>query len=329
MNETTRSREAGLITVVTPTYRRPQEVAGLLEDLARQTLMPVEVILVDGAQPDEADTEKLVQGITALLPFKTRYLRHPRGTAIQRNAGIDAASGSFIAFIDDDVRMEPYFLEQLYAVFDADTDRRIGGAVGYRTNQYFDLQSRQRWRWYRRLRLLKVYEPSRYDFDSGYPINANMQPPFRGVREVDFMTTACAMWRREVFDSGLRFDPFFRDYGILEDAHFSLRAGRTWKLLQCGDAHCRETHSPRGREDRRRIGYKCVVNYYYVFRQIAGPLTWRRNLRFWRFQAFELFRVATSAIRRRRLADLMEIWGRLEGLKSVAAGVTSPPSVQR
>ena len=41
------------------------------------------------------------------------------------------------------------------------------------------------------------------------------------------MSTSCAVWRREiVVDSGLRFDPFFRDFGVLEDAHFSLRARR-------------------------------------------------------------------------------------------------------
>jgi len=134
------------------------------------------------------------------------------------------------------------------------------------------------------------------------------------VREVDFMTTSCAVWRREVFDSGLRFDPFFRDYGVLEDAHFSLRAGREWKLLQSGDARCCELSSPNGRVDRRKLGYKCVVNYYYVFRDIVRPLTWRHKVRFWRYQAFELLRIASSAARRGRRADLLELLGRLEGI---------------
>jgi hypothetical protein len=147
-----------------------------------------------------------------------------------------------------------------------------------------------------------------------------MQPPFRGVRDVDFMTTSCAVWRREVFDSGLSFDPFFRDYGMLEDAHFSLRAGRRWRLWQCGDARCQHLHSPHGRPQNRKIGYKCVVNYYYVFQDIVRPLTWRHQIRFWRFQAFELLRVLSSAIRRRRWSDLMELLGRIEGIFAVALG---------
>jgi GT2 family glycosyltransferase len=230
------------------------------------------------------------------------------------------ASGALISLIDDDVRLEPDFLEQIAEVFTRDARGEVGGVVGYRVNRHFKLSEAKRWRWYRRLNLLSVYEPGRYDFHTGYPINANLQSPFSGVREVDFMTTACAVWRRRVFDSGLRFDLFFQDYGVLEDAHFSLRAGRQWKLLQCGDARCVELHSPGGRIDSKKIGYKCVVNYYYVFKDIAGPLSWRQKYQFWRFQAFEFARIAASAIRRRHKSDWMELRGRLQGFAEVARG---------
>jgi glycosyltransferase involved in cell wall biosynthesis len=309
-----------MISVVTPTFRRPSEVAGLLANLCQQTLLPCEVILVDGASLDERETEEVVRAMIPNLPFRCRYISHPAGTAIQRNAGIDMAVGSYVALIDDDVRLEPDFFEAILRVFEPDREHKVGGVVGYRTNQHFDPASAQRWRYYRRLRMLTTYEPGRYDFRTGYPINANMQPPFSGVREVDFMTTACAVWRSEVFDSGLRFDRFFRDYGVLEDAHFALRAAKRWQLLQCGDAHCRELSSPNGRVDRRKIGFKCVVNYYYVFQDIVGPLTWQHKARFWRYQAFELFRVGTSAVRRFRRSDAAELRGRLEGFYSIARG---------
>jgi GT2 family glycosyltransferase len=307
------------ITVVTPTFRRPREVAELLENFRRQTMLPFEVILIDGAPPEENVTEEVVRPLIPTLPFRCRHIRHGGGTAIQRNIGIENSRTQFIALIDDDIRLEPDFLEQALKAFAQDKEKEVGGIVGYRTNQYFN-PNVERWRWYRRLRFFSTYEPGRYDFASGYPINVNMQPPFRGVRDVDFMTTSCAVWRREVFDSGLSFDPFFRDYGMLEDAHFSLRAGRRWRLWQCGDARCQHLHSPHGRPQNRKIGYKCVVNYYYVFQDIVRPLTWRHQIRFWRFQAFELLRVLSSAIRRRRWSDLMELLGRIEGIFAVALG---------
>jgi glycosyltransferase involved in cell wall biosynthesis len=305
------------ISVVTPTFRRPEEVRGLLENLAMQSQLPAEIILVDGAPPEETATELEVFRLEQAFPFRVNYIRYEGGTAIQRNVGIDAASGTFIALIDDDVRLKENFLQSILDVFDRDSDQTIGGVVGYRTNQYFELNGSERWRWYKRLKLLTTYQPGRYDFNSGYPINNNMQPPFTGTRKVDFMTTACAVWRRKVFDAGLRFHSFFRDYGVLEDAHLSLRAARSWTLLQCGDAHCEELHSPNGRVDRRKIGYKSVVNYYFVFQQIAGPLTISQKYRFWRYQAFEVFRLTTSALRRRNWGDISDLRGRLEGVSRI------------
>ncbi len=305
------------ITVVTPTLRRPKEVEELLHNLSAQQHRPFEVILVDGAPSEEMATEEVVSRIQASMPFNVIYIRHQGGTAVQRNAGIGAAQGQLIALIDDDVRLEKGFLKTMVSVFNSDKEKKVGGVVGYRTNRTFDPESSQRWRWYKRLGLFSVYEPGRYDFKSGYPINNNMQSPFCGTREVDFMTTACAVWKREVFDSGLRFNSFFKDYGVLEDAHFSLQARRTWQLLQCGDAHCEELHSPNGRISRKKLGYKCVVNYYFVFRDIVGPLSFAQKYRFWRFQFFELFRIAASALRRRRWDDLLDLLGRAEGMLAI------------
>jgi glycosyltransferase involved in cell wall biosynthesis len=308
------------ISVVTPTFQRPREVVELLQNLCQQTLLPSEVIIVDGAPNEEFATEQAVNQVINSLPFLCKYLRSEKGTAVQRNAGINIASGNLISLLDDDVRLEPDFLEQIAKVFTYDAQEEVGGITGYRTNRHFNLSEVKRWRWYKRLNLLTDYKPGRYDFNTGYPINANLQPPFSGAREVDFLTTACAVWRRQVFDSGLRFDLFFRDYGVLEDAHFSLKASRQWKLLQCGDARCIELHSPSGRVDSKNIGYKCVVNYYYVFNDIAGPLSWHQKYRFWRFQAFEFSRVAVSAIRRRHESDWMELRGRLLGFMAVVRG---------
>jgi GT2 family glycosyltransferase len=306
--------------VVTPTLRRPQEVLELLQNLAAQALPVFEFILVDGAPEGEEETRTVAEKEFRHAPFPCRYIRHGGGTAIQRNVGIEAAQGDFIALIDDDIRLEPDFFKNIAAVFAADTSMKVGGVVGYRSNEHFEPETRVRWRWYQRLGLLSTHEPGRYDFKVGYPINANMQPPFSGVREVDFMTTACAVWRKQVFASGLAFDPFFLGYGVLEDAHFSLRAHRHWTLLQCGDARCRHLGSPNGRTNREKIGYMCVVNYYYVFRDIAGPLTVAQKFRFWRYQFFELIRIFASGLRRQRKSDWAEVVGRLKGLVAVVTG---------
>lgn len=317
---TTTANKPPTISVVTPTLRRPAEMIELLENLRRQTLLPLEWIIVDGAPPEELETETTLKPRLPELPFVCRYFRHGGGTAVQRNFGIAAATSEFIALIDDDIRMEPDFLALLATVLINDPDGTVGGVTGCISNQRVEPQTSLRWRWYRTLRLLTTYEPGRYDYQTGIPVNRYLQAPHQGLRELDFMGAGCALWRRRVFDAGLRFDLFFRDYGMLEDAHLALRARRQWKLLECGAARCVHLQSPGGRVNRRRIGYKCVVNYYYVFQDIVNPLPWRARWRFWRYQAFELFRLFTSALRRRRWADWQEVQGRLEGIYAVARG---------
>ncbi len=310
------------VSVVTPTLGRPAEVGELLANLAKQTWLPSEVIIVDGASPGVDETRRVVERSTDGLPFPVHYLRAPKGTAVQRNIGIDVAIGDFVAFVDDDVRLDADFIAAIGEVFADPSNSDVGGVVGYRRNMHFKAESTPRWRWYKRLDLLTTFEPGRYDRSAGYPVNVGLQPPFVGTRPVDFMTTACAVWRREVFDASARFDPWFTDYGVLEDAHFSLRAARHWRLVQCGDATAIELHSSSGRIDPMRVGYKSVVNYHYVFRSVEGPLSREQSARFWRYQIFELLRVGSSALRRGRWSDARELIGRLQGFAAVARGAT-------
>lgn len=301
------------ISIVTPTLNRAPEVTDLLSNLSRQTLLPLELILVDGAAAQVTDTEQVVKAQRPKLPYKCQYVRHGGGTAIQRNVGIDVAQGEFIAFIDDDIRLETDFFEQIMSVFEQDKDCKIGGVAGYITNQYFSLSSRSRWRWYKRLRLFTTYEPGRYDYQSGYPINRYMQFPHEGIRQIDFMGTNCAVWRRQVFDN-LRFDNFFTGYGVLEDAHFALRARRSWELLECGSARCIHLHSPSGRSSHRAVARKTATNYRYVFLDIVDNRTWRHELRFWRVQFFDLLRITAYAVTHRKKENWQTALGKLEGI---------------
>ena len=139
-----------MLTVVTPTFRRPQEATDLLANLCRQTRLPNEVILVDGAPAEERATEEAVTPIIGALPFECRYFRSERGTAVQRNFGIDRARGQYVALVDDDVRLEPDFMARTLEVFEKDTAREVGGVVGYRSNFHAGVSESERWRWYRR-----------------------------------------------------------------------------------------------------------------------------------------------------------------------------------
>jgi glycosyltransferase involved in cell wall biosynthesis len=306
------------ISVVTPTLGRPDEVRELLANLAAQRTPPREVVLVDGAGPEDERTRKAVAEMAPTLPWPCRYLRRGGGTAAQRNAGIEASDGDFVAFVDDDVRLAENYFERMLEVFSADPERRIGAVAGYVTNQHLDGVTSRRWRWYRRLRLFTTYEPGRYDFATGYPINRYLQPPHDGLRDVDFMSTNNAVWRREVFASGLRFSRFFTGYGVLEDAHFALRAGRRWRLVENGLARCEHLHSPRSRVGLRQIGRMSAVNYRYVFIDLVPRRTLRQEARFWRVQLVDLLAFAAALARRPDCEGLSLVLGKLEGIVEAA-----------
>jgi len=202
------------ISIVTPTLRRPDQVTALLDNLTLQTYLPFELILVDGAPKEIMDTEVIAKKYSGSAPYQINYLRHGGGTAIQRNIGLEVVQGDLIAFIDDDIRLEPDFFDVLKDIYGHDKEKNIGGIAGYISNQYQDINQSFHWRVYRKLKLYTTYEPGKYDYETGYPINRYLQPPHEGVREIDFMGTNCALWRREVIDSGLRFSEFFIGYEI-------------------------------------------------------------------------------------------------------------------
>ncbi len=307
------------ISVVTPTLGRPEEVGELLTNLEAQSVPPAEIVLVDGAGPEDERTREVVERLAPELPWPCRYLRHGGGTAVQRNVGIEASAGELIALVDDDVRLEADFFEQMLAVFDADDgERRIGGVTGYITNQHLDPVTSRRWRWYRRLRLFTTYEPGRYDFRSGYPINRYLRPPHEELVELDFMGAGCAVWRREVFDSGLKFAEFFTGYAVLEDAHFALRAGRRWQLLENGRARCVHLRSPHCRADARRIGRQSAVNYRYVFIDLVPRRSLGQEMRFWRVQLLDLLRFGAALLARRDRDSLALVAGKIEGIVQAA-----------
>lgn len=90
---------AQTVSVVIPTRGRPELVTRAASSALQQTQPPLEVIVViDG--PDPATETALATLDDARL--KTIALPESGGAAAARNAGVTAAQGRFVAFLDDD-----------------------------------------------------------------------------------------------------------------------------------------------------------------------------------------------------------------------------------
>ena len=94
------------VSVVIPCYNNKPYLRECLDSVLNQTLTDYEVILIDDGSTD--GTSEIIQ---SYLP-RIKYLRQPnQGPAAARNAGIEAASGEYIAFQDADDLWYPEKLE--------------------------------------------------------------------------------------------------------------------------------------------------------------------------------------------------------------------------
>jgi GT2 family glycosyltransferase len=134
------------ISVVIPTYKRPNLLAGVVAALHNQTLSPArfEVIAVDNCSED--DTFETLITLAATVPFTMRVLQTDsnHGPAPARNLGWMAADAPIVVFLDDDCLPESDWLASGLAAMAADPT--IGVMQGrVRTPSGIDLAAMGTW----------------------------------------------------------------------------------------------------------------------------------------------------------------------------------------
>ncbi len=111
MGTATAVAQERLVSVVVPCYNSVDFLSATLGSVLAQTYRMLELIVVDDASTDGSDAfvEKM-----AAQDSRVRLLRMPRNTgapAAPRNAGVGAAHGEWIAFLDADDIWHPRKLE--------------------------------------------------------------------------------------------------------------------------------------------------------------------------------------------------------------------------
>lgn len=100
-------RQGPRVSVVVRTKDRPTLLREALDSLARGAYRPVQVVLVnDGGTPPEVDADFPLELTRVDLP-------ETRGRAAAAQAGVDAADGDYVAFLDDDDLALPEHLATL------------------------------------------------------------------------------------------------------------------------------------------------------------------------------------------------------------------------
>lgn len=114
------------ITVVVPTYSRPETLSACLEALARLDYPRdrFDVIVVDDGSPAPVE----LSAKTAALGLRLQLQRQMnRGPAAARNLGARAACSEMVAFIDDDCEPHPGWLRALAEAYMQTPEALLGG----------------------------------------------------------------------------------------------------------------------------------------------------------------------------------------------------------
>jgi glycosyltransferase involved in cell wall biosynthesis len=194
MNHSTASPP--LVSVIVRTMGRPT-LPRALSSIARQSHRPLEIVLVDAAASGAAPSPP------AGIPMRV-VRRGPLDRPRAANAGLEAATGAWIAFLDEDDEIAPDHLASLLAV------AMVAGADA-------------------------AYSQTQLTDEAGRPTRVFGGGPFsrEALLRSNYLSIHSVLFSRRFVDEGLRFDASF---GMFEDWDFWLSLSSRSPLAFTGKA---------------------------------------------------------------------------------------------
>ena len=115
-----RENSSPAVSVVIPAYNVAPFIRETLDSVFAQTFTNYEVIVVNDGSPDTEEFERAIESYRARIRY---FAQENRGASAARNAGLRAARGEWIAFLDaDDLWLPAYLDEQLRFISEHNCD---------------------------------------------------------------------------------------------------------------------------------------------------------------------------------------------------------------
>jgi cellulose synthase/poly-beta-1,6-N-acetylglucosamine synthase-like glycosyltransferase len=247
------------VSVIIPTFNGGSGLEPSIASLHRQTLRPLEIIVVDDGSTDET---RAVAERARALGLVDMVICH--GTRCGRSAAINAAarfaSGDLLLTVDADTVFEPTAVARLAAAF---SDPRVAGAS---CNIAISNERDSLWTGLQSVEYLMSISAGRSILDV--------------VEAIACLSGACAMYRRDVFlqQGGL-------DVGPGEDLEYSLRLRRLGYVIRFVPDAWAETDGPasgisllrqRARWDRDALRIRFMMfgelSFFHPFERLPDTL---------------------------------------------------------
>ncbi len=186
-----------LVSVITPTFQRPQRLWQALESAGGQTYSDVEIVVINNGG---ASVESIIARYRQKYkhPIKLVELSEPQTIGTARNIGVSVANGEFIGLLDDDDRYRPTHVERLVNVLKQEQDAALA---------YDDA-------------LILVEDSPNVDNEPHVIASCRLGLPYEKQRfeQDDYILTSAIVMRREAFDAINGFDSpleFCSDWDLL------------------------------------------------------------------------------------------------------------------
>lgn len=202
------------ITVIIPTYRRPQYLHNCLTGLKQQIRLADEILII--VRESDSLTWELLAGLAfECLPLKTLTVK-VTGVVAAMNLGLDNARGDILCFIDDDAVPHNDWLAKIEAHFLADP-KLVG--LGGKDNMYLSGKN-----------LVEGQKPVVGKLQWFGRMIANHHLGSGKPREVDFLKGVNMSYRRKAI-ANRYFDPRMKGMGA--QTHFELSFCLSLKQAGC------------------------------------------------------------------------------------------------
>ncbi|MGH3494036.1 MAG: glycosyltransferase family 2 protein, partial [Sciscionella sp.] len=258
-----RVRGAASVSVIVPTIDGPSAAVRCVKALLDTGYPDLEVVVVDN-RPDPANAVQW-QALTSSDP-RIRLVSESRpGVSYARNAGVAAARGELVAFVDDDIEVDHGWLDTLTAelgdgTVDCATSLVLPATLDTEAQRLFERMKGFGQGFQRR-----VFAPQLAEHDPGYVFTPGRFGP-----------GGCALWRRSAF---LRLGGFDTRLGggtpalAGEDLHLFLRLARSGgTVVYSPDAIAWHHHSVSWPQVRGRIrGYGTGLSAVYLLHLVQRP----------------------------------------------------------
>jgi len=124
------------ISAIIPTKNRPIDLTKSVMSVLRQSQPPDEIIIVDQSAGKES-LNIITAVLNSVLNIKLKYIHDPTisGLVEAKDISVKYASGNIICFLEDDIVLDPFYLEQIKIGFSCNLE--MIGCCGVITNPVY------------------------------------------------------------------------------------------------------------------------------------------------------------------------------------------------